>query len=712
MCANPDLNLIDGSSIWAQSMTLLFASIKNVSVDFLPKSQPERGELFYPLHNSSNVRILGPQHSKIGRRLRTNSSNVQLGQLAAELDEFENYDIVLARGREVIEQLGKSKKTLSKTWIYLTDIPQSIYDIQTKDRNFVSEIGMGCQRIIAQSDSFKQLWMNLEPRLSPDKFWVRPPVIEDLDNEISKPSERLPIATYAGKFSDDYMTLETLEAWKTLSNDNPNFRLLLLGDKFHSKTRNLESLFLEKVNSMPNVDWIGAKTRNQVFERLKLSRVGLSWRSVAMDSTLEVSTKVLEYASANCAIVINRNNVHESIFGKDYPLFANTKEEFLEKTKLALVDDSMADEAAQTTFQVASEYAKSTAQEELKTLINQAPKVSTKPRIEVSQKPKILVAGHDLKFFTPLQNALEEKYGLQFSVDKWDGHNQHDEKRSEKLLADADVIVCEWSLGNLEWYSKKVGSNQKLYSRFHRQEIETDYLQKLNWNAVDSLVFVSKHIKDQATDKFNLKENICRVIPNYIRADLFVPLERNIESKRVLGMIGAVPSMKRLDLAIDTLSRLLQFDSSFSLRVKGPNPFEYDWLTKRDSESASYKQVYEKINSSKDLRHKVIFDPPGNDVHHWLKNIGYLLSPSDFESFHMAVGEAVLTGAVPVVWNWEGASQIWPEARIVNSPKEASDYILSGPVHVKSERLKSQNLQVLDEWFNLLKADGRREFHP
>lgn len=323
-------------------------------------------------------------------------------------------------------------------------------------------------------------------------------------------------------------------------------------------------------------------------------------------------------------------------------------------------------------------------------------------QITVKQKPRVLVAGHDLKFFTPLKNALEEKYGFHFTVDKWDSHNQHDEKKSEKLLADADVIVCEWSLGNLEWYSKKVGSNQKLYSRFHRQEIETDYLKKLNWNAVDSLVFVSKHIKDQATDKFNLKEDICRVIPNYIRADLFVPLERNIESKRVLGMIGAVPSMKRLDLAIDTLSRLLQFDSSFSLRVKGPNPFEYDWLTKRDSEYAYYRQVFEDINSSKELRHKVIFDPPGNDVHHWLKNIGYLLSPSDFESFHMAVGEALLTGAVPVVWNWEGASDLWPEARIVSSSSEAADLILSNPDEPSISRLSEQNYEVVQEWGKLL----------
>ncbi len=55
--------------------------------------------------------------------------------------------------------------------------------------------------------------------------------------------------------------------------------------------------------------------------------------------------------------------------------------------------------------------------------------------------------------------------------------------------------------------------------------------------------------------------------------------------------------------------------------------------------------------------------------------MGFVLSPSDFESFHMAVGEGMLTGSIPIVWNWDGANEIWPKEYIVNDTNEAKKLI-------------------------------------
>ena len=87
--------------------------------------------------------------------------------------------------------------------------------------------------------------------------------------------------------------------------------------------------------------------------------------------------------------------------------------------------------------------------------------------------------------------------------------------------------------------------------------------------------------------------------------------------------------------------------------------------------------IMERINRSESLRYRVIFDPPGNDVNEWLTMIGFILSPSDFESFHLAVGEGMFTGSVPVVWDWPGSSEIWPKASIVRSAELASERIFS-----------------------------------
>ena len=49
-CAAPDLNYIDGSSIWAQTFALALAATGNARVRYVAKSRPERQELFAHLH--------------------------------------------------------------------------------------------------------------------------------------------------------------------------------------------------------------------------------------------------------------------------------------------------------------------------------------------------------------------------------------------------------------------------------------------------------------------------------------------------------------------------------------------------------------------------------------------------------------------------------------------------------------------------------------
>ena len=61
--------------------------------------------------------------------------------------------------------------------------------------------------------------------------------------------------------------------------------------------------------------------RDEALAIVRNSDVGLSWRSSALNDSLEISTKVLEYAAAGVAPLLNRTQAHEDLFGADYPLF-------------------------------------------------------------------------------------------------------------------------------------------------------------------------------------------------------------------------------------------------------------------------------------------------------------------------------------------------------------------------------------------------------
>jgi hypothetical protein len=70
------------------------------------------------------------------------------------------------------------------------------------------------------------------------------------------------------------------------------------------------------------------------------------------------------------------------------------------------------------------------------------------------------------------------------------------------------------------------------------------------------------------------------------------------------------------------------------------------------------------------LRGAVVFDDAGPDVPAWLRRIGFVLSTSDDESFHVSPAEGMASRAVPVVRHWPGAETIYDKRWIRETPAE------------------------------------------
>lgn len=182
---------------------------------------------------------------------------------------------------------------------------------------------------------------------------------------------------------------------------------------------------------------------------------------------------------------------------------------------------------------------------------------------------------------------------------------------------------------------------------------------------------------------------------------------KNNDARYTLGIIGVTPARKRLDLALDLLEMLLSIDSRYCLRVKGKHPLDYAWLLKRSDELDYYEKIFNRINNSEKLRYKVIFDPPGDDVNEWFSMVGYILSTSDFESFHMAIGEGVLTGAKPIIWNWDGADEIWSSKFCVSSVSEAVNLVQEEQLidEYRSFVINNYSSKIIARsWMNLIES--------
>lgn len=291
-------------------------------------------------------------------------------------------------------------------------------------------------------------------------------------------------------------------------------------------------------------------------------------------------------------------------------------------------------------------------------------------------KTKILIAGHDLKFAKFIMEAIEARDDLELLVDQWQGHSKHDEDQSYRLLNQADTIFCEWGLGNAVWYSRHKKAGQKLLTRVHAQELKTRHLDQCLHDNIDHYIFVSPYYFELMIAEFSLQREKCKMIFNMVDTEL-LDKPKTDDARFHLGMIGDVPQSKRLDRALDIFEKLYAQDKRYKLFVKGKRPEDYPWMhsAARKLEMDYYRAQYQRIEDN-GWQDNVIFEGHG-PIDTWLQKIGYMLSVSDFESFHLAPAEGMASGALPIVLDWEGARTIYPDQCVYRSVDEACNAVLS-----------------------------------
>ena len=295
-------------------------------------------------------------------------------------------------------------------------------------------------------------------------------------------------------------------------------------------------------------------------------------------------------------------------------------------------------------------------------------------------RPRLLIAGHDLKFIRDAVPALEEHFEIRF--DEWKGHELHDEKQSKELLGWAEYIWCEWLLKNAEWYAEHKRPEQRLVVRMHRMELGRSYGERLDMHKVDAVIAVSPLFFERLLERYpNIPRHKARVVPNYVRVNDY-RTDWHPDRLHTLAIIGILPSRKGYRRALDILRALRAQDSRFRLEVFGKRPEELPWIA-RDAQEMAYFKDCERFIQQHGLQDAVHFN--GHvDITQALaqRRVGYVLSVSesefDFpgpESFHLAVADGFSAQGISLVRRWPGAEYLWPQQFLVDSEKDAVERI-------------------------------------
>ena len=275
-----------------------------------------------------------------------------------------------------------------------------------------------------------------------------------------------------------------------------------------------------------------------------------------------------------------------------------------------------------------------------------------------TQPLKVVVAGHDLGFIAGIVEYLRSLREVEVRIDHVAVFARHDEAASQSHVDWADVVVCEWLSPVAAWYSRRRRPGQRLVVRLHRMELYNDWTEQVDIDGIDQVVCVSPHYRYLTLQRTGWPEHKVVCIPNYVDCDLF-DRPKLLGAERNLGFIGVVPSRKRLDLALDVLETLRADDPRWTLFVKTKMWWDYPWSWRNPEERAHAEEVLARIQTSPLLADAVVFDEHGADVAAWMRKIGYVLSTSDDESFHLAPAEGMAGGALPVVRAWPGAETIY-----------------------------------------------------
>jgi len=291
--------------------------------------------------------------------------------------------------------------------------------------------------------------------------------------------------------------------------------------------------------------------------------------------------------------------------------------------------------------------------------------------LQVSKK-RLLIAGYDLKFIKPVLKYLDDDYNIQ--IDEWEGHDSHDEQKSNELLNWADFIFCEWLLGNSVWYSQRRMKHQKLIIRAHKFELTRDFGNQVNYKHVNKIIVVSYYYLELFVNKFKIPRQKMIVLNNYVESNIYSGTKKG-DFKHNLAIVGYIPKWKGLLKGLKILKMLIEHDDKFKLHLIGKHYNEVDWIW-NNPEERSYFQECENFIKENHLEDSVI-------VQGWMErsnmfnNIGYVLSVSDIESFHLAPAEGLVDFTLAFLLNWDGVEYVYPQEIIFDNIDNIKDMILS-----------------------------------
>lgn len=271
------------------------------------------------------------------------------------------------------------------------------------------------------------------------------------------------------------------------------------------------------------------------------------------------------------------------------------------------------------------------------------------------------------------------------------------EEELTNCVQTSDVLWFEWCNELLlAGLNKMQFKSSKVICRLHSYEIFTQIPAHVDWTKIDHLIFVNESVQKLMRmmdgGKMMPKTLTEHIIPNLVSIDKwdFVGVE---EKKNKIASLGSI-NYKKDSSQLLNISEAISGDfPKHKIHVAGEiQDMRYEIM---------FKQYMEAVESSKNL----VFDGPQKNANGWLEDKKYILNSSLFESFSYSIAEGMLCGAHPLLRNWYGADNVWPNVGTWNTMGDLLSLIEKYEKMDKSEasEIQEQNRQFVIDTYGFSK---------
>lgn len=270
---------------------------------------------------------------------------------------------------------------------------------------------------------------------------------------------------------------------------------------------------------------------------------------------------------------------------------------------------------------------------------------------EKKKKLLIIAAANNFHFIKDIAEAMRDKFEIDYF---------NPDSPCPCMLDLYDAIWFEWFDG----FTPQILELPKLTKtkyivRLHRYELFTPRtlaaIQSVtdsgDYKKIDKLIFVSEFVRQIGISKFPWMGNSV-VIPNLFDHTKF-PLQSKCKSDSYYNLLflGRISYVKNLPLCLTMFHELLKLDSNYKLHIVGdisdPELKYYLWNFVGKNKILENVKYYSRIDHEK--------------LPAFMADMGYVICSSIFESTGIGIIESMSAGLKPVVFNFPGAEQLYPE---------------------------------------------------